>query len=226
VSADPAAPGYPARDRYAAPEEAASYEARRFRSLRGRFVDRREQALIARALARVGAPLLRLLDLPAGTGRLAGLLGARAPLVLGADRSREMLRQGAKYDGIAVQADAASLPFPDRAFDAVVSLRLMGHLPPAERRAVLAEMQRVSRRFLVIAFYDSTPWTRLRRRLGSRQRRGPWYAEPIARTRCELGEMGFQVRMAWPLARFVSETWILLLERPDLREPSGVERQR
>ena len=212
MSADPA---YPARDRYADRKEAASYDARRFRSLRGRVVDRREQALIARALAAVAPPLERLLDLPAGTGRLAALLGARAPSVLGADRSREMLRQGAKYDGLAVQAEAARLPFPDRAFDAVVSLRLMGHLPPDERRAVLAEMRRVTRRFLVIAFYDSTPWTRLRRRLGSRLRRGPWYAEPIARTRRELDGLGFQVRLALPLARFISETWIFVLERPD-----------
>jgi SAM-dependent methyltransferase len=205
--------GYPARDRYGDPEEAASYDARRFRSRRGRMVDQREQALIRRALAEAGRPLDRLLDVPAGTGRLAPLLNAHAQSVLGADRSREMLRQGAKYDGKVVQADATRLPFGDHTFDAVISLRLMGHLPPNERREVLAEMRRVSRRFLIVAFYDSTAWTRLRRRLGSRARRGTWYAEPIARTRRELDGLGLRVRRALPLARFWSETWVLLLER-------------
>lgn len=217
---------YLARDRYRDPAEAASYEARRFRSFKGRLVDRRERALVTRALAAARILALgdgrieRLLDLPAGTGRLAPLLGAWAPLVLAADRSREMLRQGARYgearyEGKAVQADATRLPFRDSAFDAVVCLRLLGHLPPAVRRLALAEMRRVSRSFLIVAFYDSTPVTRLRRRLGPRLRRGAWFAEPLTRSRHELETLGLRVRLAMPLLRWLSETWVLLLERVD-----------
>jgi SAM-dependent methyltransferase len=209
---------YPARERYRDPREAAAYDARRFRSWKGRLVDRRERALVDRSLSRAralaGAPgrVERILDLPAGTGRLASFLATAGRTVIAADRSLEMLRQGAGYGG-SVQVDATTLPFPDRTFDAVVSLRLLGHLPAAVRRSALIEMRRVSRRFLVVAFYDSTPMTRFRRRLGSRARRGPWHAEPLARTRRELGELGLAERLALPLWRWFSETWVLLLER-------------
>ena len=218
-------PAYPARDRYRDPEEARSYDARRFRSLRGRLVDRRERELVARALAASGlAPHGRVLDLPAGTGRLAPLLSAHAAAVLGADRSREMLRLAATYYGMAVQADVVALPFSDGAFDAVVSLRLLGHLPPAVRADALAELARVCHGPLVVAFYDSTWLTRLRRRFGAAARRGSWFAEPLHRTRETLLASGFRVRLALPLMPFVSETWILLLERAATPEPSRAER--
>ncbi len=220
------APAYPARDRYRDREEAATYDERRFRSLRGRLVDRRERALVARALAAAGNfHGGRLLDLPAGTGRLAALLAAHAGLVLGADRSREMLRLGAGYRGQAVQADVVALPFRDGAFDAVVSLRLLGHLPPAVRAAALAELARVSRGPLIVAFYDSTWLTRLRRRRGPPARRGAWFAEPLRQTREALAAGGFRVRLALPLLPFFSETWILLLDHPGAR-PEGPRAER
>jgi SAM-dependent methyltransferase len=207
-------PAYPARDRYRDPEEARNYDTRRFRSFRGQLVDRRERALVERALAAAGlAPGGRLLDLPAGTGRLAALFRAHGAAVIAADRSREMLRHAAEYEGKAVQADVVALPFRSGAFDLVVSLRLLGHLPPAVRAAALDELARVSRGPLIVACYDSTWVTRLRRRLGPAARRGAWFAEPLRSTRAELVARGFRVRLALPLLPFLSETWILLLER-------------
>jgi ubiquinone/menaquinone biosynthesis C-methylase UbiE len=49
-----------------------------------------------------------------------------------------------------VQCDAERLPFKDRSFDAVVSLRFMRHLDRTARRQVLTEMSRATRRWLVI----------------------------------------------------------------------------
>lgn len=206
-------PAYPARDRYRDPDEARTYDARRFRSWRGRLIDRREQVLIARALDAAGiAPPGRILDLPAGTGRLAPLLTEYAIDTFGADLSREMLGQATGYGRRAVIADAVALPFPDGVFDAVVSLRFTAHLPPAVRRLALSEMARVSRRFLVVAVYDSTPWTRLRRRFRPATA-GPWFSEPVERTRQELAALGLRVRLALAVLPFFSETWVLLLER-------------
>ena len=208
-------PAYPARDRYREIDEARTYDARRFRSCRGRLIDRREQALIARALAAAGiAPPGRILDLPAGTGRLAPLLSGYATDTFGADLSRRMLGQATGYRQKAVLADAVALPFPDGTFDAVVSLRFTGHLPPAVRRAAFSEMARVSRRFVVVAVYDSTPWTRLRRRFGPTTA-GRWFSQPLARTKEELSALGLRLRLALAVLPFFSETWVLLLERAD-----------
>ena len=213
---EPVDDAYPARQVYRRQLVATSYESHRFRSPFGRLVDWRERRLIARALASAGS-CRRVLDLPAGTGRLGPLLRSRAELVVGADRSWRMLRQEGRYATRAVVTDAVQLPFADDTFDLVVSLRFMGHLPPPVRAAALAEMARVARQRLVVAFYDATPVTRLRRYWHRRRTgwdRGAWYAEPIARTRRTLAEQGFTVLGAYPIAPLISETWVLVLERP------------
>lgn len=51
-----------------------------------------------------------------------------------------------------VQASASALPFPSRAFDAVVSLDLIEHLPEALRSIAVAEMARVARNTVIIGF--------------------------------------------------------------------------
>ena len=214
---EPEAPtsSYPARQVYRRQVVAAGYERERFRSWFGRMVDWRERRLVARALRLTGRPAT-VLDLPAGTGRLEPVLAEQAGLVIGADRSWRMLHQEGRYATRGVVTDAVALPFRDDAFDVVVSLRFMGHLPPPVRAAALEEMARVARRRLVVAFYDATLVTRLRRygrRLVTGVDRGVWYAEPIARTRQELAARGFTLLAAYPIARLISETWVLVLER-------------
>ena len=49
-----------------------------------------------------------------------------------------------------VQGEAVPLPFPDDAFDRVVSGHFYGHLLPAERTAFLAEARRVAPELVVI----------------------------------------------------------------------------
>jgi hypothetical protein len=64
-----------------------------------------------------------------------------------------MLAQAARH-GIAgarwVRGDAARLPFASGSFDVVASFRFVRHLEPAARIAVLRELARVSRRFVVV----------------------------------------------------------------------------
>ena len=49
------------------------------------------------------------------------------------------------------------LPFPDSMFDSVLCIRLLHHrFSNAERQRILAELARVSRRFVIISFYQPT----------------------------------------------------------------------
>jgi hypothetical protein len=50
-----------------------------------------------------------------------------------------------------VICDAARVPRPDRSYDTVVALHLLEHLPAEHGAAVLAEMQRLARRRIVVA---------------------------------------------------------------------------
>jgi len=106
-------------------------------------LDRWWRRVAAGPVAGAIAPRARVLDLGCGTGRLGLLLTGRARVV-GADVSHGMvIRARARARGRAafVQASAFALPFPDGAFEAVLSgfvLRNLDDLPGA-----FAEMARV-----------------------------------------------------------------------------------
>ncbi|UTA54192.1 class I SAM-dependent methyltransferase [Lysobacter soli] len=61
-------------------------------------------------------------------------------------------------DGRFVRADATELPFADDAFDCVVSLDVLEHIPVQLRAKAVAEMGRVAKRLVVIACPLDRPW--------------------------------------------------------------------
>lgn len=211
---------YRAKDHYRDAAVAGSYDAERFASRKGRFVDHREQGLIRDLMRRARiTPPASVVDIPAGTGRLAMSLAEEGFRVTGVDVSERMLEQAAtRWSSLppdrrptAVVADAEALPFEDASFDLVVSLRLSGHLPPATRVRVLGEFRRVSRRYAIVAFYD-------RRSVQGYLRRGAregmsW--NPIKRSEIddELGRAGLRAVVKTSMLRFVSETVVVLAER-------------
>ncbi len=93
-------------------------------------------------------PGLKILDVGAGTGRIALELAGRGAVVLAADASSKMLailKEKAFLQGIPVKTsriDAHHLPFPDRSFDMVISFRMIMHV--VDWRRSLSELCRVS----------------------------------------------------------------------------------
>jgi ubiquinone/menaquinone biosynthesis C-methylase UbiE len=145
----------------------------------------------------------RVLDVGTGTGRAALALAARGASVTGVDASDEMLKVAAERAaarGIPVEfrpADAHALPFDDRAFDVVVSLRVLMHTPGW--RTSVAELCRVARTRVVIdypALASAAALHAAARRLGRLAGRDvEAYRVFAARTiRRELAGHGFAVR--------------------------------
>jgi demethylmenaquinone methyltransferase/2-methoxy-6-polyprenyl-1,4-benzoquinol methylase len=117
-------------------------------------------------------PGARVLDVGAGTGRLADAVQADDPTrrVVGVDFAIEMLRQA--DNGVHMAAgDAQRLPFGDAQFDAVVSGFLVRNLSDTERG--LREQVRVLRPGGTLAILETTPgppgWLRHGYRLYFRQ---------------------------------------------------------
>ncbi len=97
-----------------------------------------------------------VLDVGTGTGRISFFLTRRGAHVTGVDSSAEMLRKAeekAKAVGVSVHfmvEDAHELPFEDKSFDYVVSLRTLMHVVDWEK--VLGEMCRVARKSVIFDF--------------------------------------------------------------------------
>jgi ubiquinone/menaquinone biosynthesis C-methylase UbiE len=139
--------------------EAEGYDALRYHSAEGRLFSDLEVMLLRSWLSLV--PGTRVLDVPAGTGRLSIALASTGATVVGADISANMLRMAAAKRVAAngkhvhfTQGSGAQLPFADDTFDAVVSFKFF-HLIPIDRKLLfIREMTRVLKpgRSLVIEF--------------------------------------------------------------------------
>lgn len=115
-------------------------------------------ALLGHLSARIralGAPSVRILDVGAGSGDVAGRLqralrdhGLRAEVVA-IDLQWRHLRAGRSMVPdpavAAVAGDAFRLPFGDASLDFAVSTLFFHHFSPEENRGLLAEMTRVAR---------------------------------------------------------------------------------
>jgi len=194
--------------------EASKYQqrmqhARRARLYADRFETgprRRINAREQRAVASIFATLSEcrtIVDVPSGAGRFAKTLCAGGRRVIGSDVALEILEYGreraaeAGLDAVFVRADAARLPFDNGAVDCVFCNRLLHHiLPSRERAAFLAEFFRVTRRYVVISFFDYHTFGAVRRFLKSLKGRKPRYAEQptLAQFTDEVAAAGFKVR--------------------------------
>ncbi len=90
------------------------------------------------------------LDVGCGNGFSTYYVGERIPEVSAVDRSAHMLdRHPLRHTGRLRQADARKLPFDEDRFDLVYGWEILHHI--SDPRTVLAEMARVSRRYVLVA---------------------------------------------------------------------------
>ena len=88
-------------------------------------------------------------DVPAGARRLARRCGT-ALTAVGLDVAEELARAARTRTGAAVCGDAFRLPFADRSVDVVTCSQLLHHFPEAEGRLLIAELDRVARRRVIV----------------------------------------------------------------------------
>jgi SAM-dependent methyltransferase len=90
------------------------------------------------------------LDVGCGNGFSTFYMHNYVPHIWAVDRSYHMLiRHPFKQAGRAILADAFTLPFPDKTFDLVYGWEVLHHI--VDPTVVVAEMARVSRRYILVA---------------------------------------------------------------------------
>jgi len=197
---------------------ASGYDARRFQSPSGRRRNRRKIAVIKKALALVDRPGL-ILDVPCGTGRFFEFLARSGLRFAGADISEPMLKEAlAKARDFPplglVAADGERLPFKDGSFDCLMSIRFLFHMAPEPRIAVLREMSRVTRRYLILDYRLRYSLKNVSRIALSRFHLRPPLRRPTKREMlAELSAAGLAPLAIFPVARFLSDKHIILCRK-------------
>lgn len=204
-SADPDWPGF-----YRDPAKAASYEERRTRSWWRRLSWRRELALARALVAETEAPS-PWLDVACGPGRTLSALPAGS---VASDLSFAMVElareRAGRGDVRLLAADATRLPFGAGTFEGVLSLRFLHHLTETTRRAVLGEMHRVSKRWVIVSFPSSRTIRAVTRRLRGKPLGPRRSIEEFGR---ELAAAGWTLRRAVTVVPLLAETTLVLAER-------------
>jgi SAM-dependent methyltransferase len=168
----------------------------------------------------------RVLDCPAGAGRLSGLLAARGFDVVAADQSEAMLGHaagslaGAGLPRRLAAADALALPFRDGSFDLVLCHRLLHHLErEEERRALLRALAAASRRWVLVSWFDAASLQHLRRALRSPFRPSRRHAATRGTLLRDAAAAGLEPVALRALRPWVSELTFALLEKRDRPGP-------
>jgi 2-polyprenyl-3-methyl-5-hydroxy-6-metoxy-1,4-benzoquinol methylase len=139
---------------YADPVTAQTFDRRRFGGPIGDLIASEQARVLANFVGRIKNRVI--LDVGTGTGRAALLLARAGARVTGVDPSAEMLavaQRRADEEHLAVRflpGDIHRLEFADRAFDVVISLRVLMHA--ADWRQSIAELCRVADQLVIIDY--------------------------------------------------------------------------
>ena|ERR1043166_7403504 len=187
--------------------------AQRFESGSRKRIDTREQRAVAKIFASLDG-CRSVLDVPCGAGRFAMTLGQGGRLVIETDVAFEMVEIARRAHRLGLQSDAGHLPFRDRAVDCVFSNRLLHHILRSEERVMfLQEFHRVTRRYVVITFFDYKMFGTMRGALKRLKGRKPKYAEQptFEQFEQEVVQSGFRVREVVPTGPvWVAEKYLVL----------------
>lgn len=153
--------------RYNSSEGATDYTGKFERHWTERVNNWSEQRLLKRLLRGINGSArdARALDLPCGYGRLHSVLKELGASTVEADWSFPLLEAARRFHAGEsntaspmgyVRATAMTLPFKDRSFRIVMSVRLCHHIRDHEERlAYLREIMRVSSEWLVFTYFDT-----------------------------------------------------------------------
>lgn len=125
--------------------EAGQYHARRYGTRYGSLFRHLHHYVLTELLSELPRTS-NVLEVACGTGHTTQLLSKNGFRLFASDLTPEMMLQARERVGgnaTFVRTDAFRLPFPDSAFDAVVSTRFLHLFQYGEQRMLLAEMHRV-----------------------------------------------------------------------------------
>lgn len=189
--------------------------------LRFKYIANKERAAVTTLLRTI--PHGRVIDIPAGTGKMAPVFKQELSRVLACDVSENMLRIGeqvyraegvdAEFRVVALEAASEEISGD---FDVTVCVRLMHRVPDDVKLMMLAQIAKLSP-YAIVSFAIDSPYERVRRRLRRLLLSRGGDGVPVYRTwpkRVELERMlneRFVIERSVPVARMISSEVMYLL---------------
>lgn len=208
---------YKAKIAYQKIDVAQQYDKMRFSNPLGKLVDRLEKNAILELIPNNIATEL-VFDVPCGTGRMIELLANVDRYVVGADISKSMLLSAkGKLKGNGnvdfVLCDAEQLPFRDHVSRFILSVRLMGHVPPFIRTKIIREFNRVTKGCVIVAFYNPISLMGVIKRIRRYVKKNLWFPVTHRSVRNELKNSGLHIQKTRYILSCVAETYFILAEK-------------
>ncbi len=151
-------------------QKAENYIDERFKkSRRMQKLDQMERLFAESLVDRLEKPGI-ILDIPSGNGRFTSILSSAGDII-NVDYDVNMLsaQKTSSTDSsnsLHVQGDITAIPMPANSVDLAFCIRLFHHIGDQEMRSkALAELARVSRRFVATSFYKKESWRYIKKRL-------------------------------------------------------------
>ena len=194
----------------------ATYCQRRFEgSRRMRRLNRLELDFAHLTMQLVGKES-SVLDVPCGNGRFLEVFSKARQLTM-LDLSPSMLKtlrdkfQGAFSLNI-LEGDIAELPFEDNSFDLCFCMRLFQHIGDDQlRRWILAQLARVSRRYVATSFYKTHSVRYLKRVIRGKKPSGCSISS--AKFIATAADVGLKLLRKVPSISFVEQQQMVLFEK-------------
>jgi SAM-dependent methyltransferase len=207
-------------------DDAAGYCEKRFEgSRRQRRLNRRELDF-AQDVMDLAGPDSSVLDAPCGSGRFFHIFSKARKLTM-LDYSEAMIkvvqdRYGQDKALNLVQGDIAALPFEDQSFDLVFSMRLLHHVGDDDLRwQIIAQLARVSRRYVALSVYSKNSLRYIRRRLLGKRPSG--FSVSLGDFIAEAAQAGLKLRRKYPAVSFVEQQRMLLFAKERPSQPRCID---
>lgn len=217
---------------YDNPAVAKHYAKKRFSGWRLR-THKKEEKMVEHFFKIVGKNE-SILDLPCGTGRFQKQLWEHTSSLTEMDFSSAMLKE-AKENMVHnfpqechhkinfFEGSVFDIPFSENEFDLVFSMRLYHHFSEEEQRLkILHELKRVSRKWIIISFYNKHSYLHARRVFKEKYKSRPSYRFSISieQFKKEVKQTGLELHTFSSRARYFSEQTLALLSVPVSSEKS------
>jgi len=150
-------------------EYVQEYEGRvTFNNLHQKVITYREIKIIEKFIEKIEKKLNLIMDIPCGSAKLKNLLSNKSFKFIGGDISKEMLDlaqtryKNSKNLINLLRLDGMKIPLLDNSVDLIISLRLLHRVPDIIKVKLLQEYIRVSRKYVIISFGQTSRWQKLR----------------------------------------------------------------